>query len=145
MKKEFSTTRYRSSAMQRYARRLAVCMILYTGLIFGVGFLFRLAPPTGVLAWVMAVLPALPILGVFWTIARPLIEKTDEFMRMIMVRMALFATAFCLSIMTIWEFLQNFGVLPAGTGGFGTTFVWFVGLGVGAVWNALANRAEAEE
>lgn len=138
-------SRYRSPAMGRYVRRLIICMVIYTVLIIGVGFLFRIAPPTGALAWGAAVLPALPILGVFWAIFRLLSEETDEFMRMMLVRQTLFATGFCLTVMTVWEFLQNFDVLPDGTGGFGTTFVWFVGLGIGAVWNALALRREEGE
>ena len=134
-----------SPAMQRYTHRLAICMIIYTVLIFAVGFLFRLAPPQGPLAWAAAVLPALPILGVFWTISRLLIEETDELMRMMLVKQTLIATAFCLSVMTVWEFLQNYDVLPDGNGGFGTAFVWFVGLGFGAIWNTLALRREAGE
>lgn len=136
---------YRSPAIGRYIRRLTVCMVIYTVLIFGVGYLFRVAPPGGALAWGLAILPALPILGVFWTIFRLLVEEPDEFMRMMFVRQTLFATAFCLSIMTIWEFLQNYEVLPSGTGGFGTAFVWFMGLGLGAIWNALTFRRDAGE
>jgi hypothetical protein len=145
MQKELSMSSYRSPAIRNYTRRLVVCMVIYTALILGVGFLFRTAPPTGPLAYLAAVLPALPILGVFWAIFRLLTEESDEFMRMMLVRQTLFATAFCLSIMTVWEFLQVFDVLPDGTGGFGTAFVWFVGLGLGALWNALAlRRAEGE-
>lgn len=138
-------SRYRSPAMRKYLRRLAGFMVAYTGLIFAVGYVFRLAPPTGVLAWVVAVLPALPILGVFWTIFRLLIEETDEYIRMMFVRQSLFATAFCLSIMTVWEFLQNYEVVPPGNGGFGAAFFWFVGLGFGGILSALTNRAAAEE
>lgn len=131
--------------MRRYLRRLAGFMIAYIVMIFAVGYLFRLAPPIGALAWAAAVLPALPILGVIWTIARLLVEETDEYMRQMLVRQSLFATAFCLSIMTVWEFLQNYEVVPPGNGGFGAAFFWFVGLGLGGVWNAFANRAEVEE
>lgn len=136
---------YKSPAMQRYLRRLAVFMVIYVALIFAVGYTFRLLPPTGALAWAVAVLPALPILGVFWTIFRLLAEETDEYLRMMFVRQSLFATAFCLSIMTVWEFLQNYEVVPAGNGGFGAAFFWFMGLGLGGAWNALSNRAEADE
>jgi len=145
MQKELSMARYRSPAMRNYLRRLAGFMLAYIGLIFAVGYLFRIAPPTGALAWGVAVLPALPILGVFWTIYRLLAEETDEYIRQLLVRQSLFATAFCLSIMTVWEFLQNYEVVPLGNGGFGATFFWFVGLGLGGVWNALANRAASEE
>ena len=134
--------RYKSPAMRNYTRRLVVCMVIYIVLILAVAFLFRTAPPSGPVAYVAAVLPALPILGVFWTIFRLLTEESDEFMRMMLVRQTLFATGFCLSIMTVWEFLQNFDVLPDGTGGFGATFMWFVGFGVGAVWNAIVLRQQ---
>ena len=39
--------------------------------------------------------------------------------------------------MTIWEFLQNFDLVPPGNGGFGAAFFWFVGLGVGGLYNKL--------
>lgn len=131
-----------SPAMRRYLKRLTVCMTIYVVLIFSVGTLFRHAPPTGVLAWGAAVLPALPILGTFWTIFRLLEEETDEYIRHMLVRQSLFATAFCLSIMTVWEFLQNYEVLPPGNGGFGAAFFWFVGLGIGGMVNALATRRD---
>ncbi|MFO6446610.1 hypothetical protein ACLBKU_05640 [Erythrobacter sp. NE805] len=134
-----------SPAMRRYLRRLAVCMACYVVLIFGVGALFRHAPPSGPLAWGAAILPALPILATFWTIFRLLAEETDEYMRMMFVRQALFATAFCLSIMTVWEFLQNYEVVPAGNGGFGAAFFWFLGLGIGGMWNAVVTRADCAE
>jgi len=131
-----------SAAMRRYIRRLSVCMVIYVALIFAVGWLFRHAPPTGALAWGAAVLPALPILATFWTIFRLLEEERDEYIRHMLVRQSLFATAFCLSIMTVWEFLQNYDVVPAGTGGFGTAFFWFVGLGIGGMVNGLAMRRD---
>lgn len=131
--------------MRRYLQRLALCMAVYVVLIFAAGYVFRHAQPTGALAWAVAILPALPILGVFWTIFRLLSEETDEYLRMMFVRQSLFATAFCLSIMTVWEFLQNYDVVPAGNGGFGAAFFWFMGLGLGGMWNAYANRADCAE
>jgi hypothetical protein len=120
-------------------------MVIYVALIFAVGYLFRHAPPSGPLAWVAAVLPALPILATFWTIFRLLAEETDEYLRHMMVRQSLFATAFCLSIMTVWEFLQNYDVVPSGNGGFGAAFFWFAGLGIGGAWNAMTAREDCAD
>jgi hypothetical protein len=122
--------------MRRYLQRLSGFMALYMLCIFVAGYLFRHSPPSGLLAVALAVLPALPIIGVIWTIFRLLAEETDEYMRMLFVKQALFATGFCLTIMTVWEFLQNYDVVEKGTHGFGATFVWFVGLGIGAIVNA---------
>ena len=59
---------------------------------------------------------------------------------MLHVRQCLFATGFCLTIMTVWEFLQNFDLVPPGNGGFGAAFFWFVGLGFGALYNRAHHR-----
>jgi hypothetical protein len=126
-----------SPAILRYLRRLAGFMLVYMVLIFATGYVFRHMPPEKPFAYLVAVLPALPILGVFWTIFRLLVEETDEYMRMLFVRQSLFATAFCLTIMTMWEFLQNYEVVPAGNGGFGAAFFWFIGLGISAVWSRI--------
>lgn len=131
-----------SPAMQRYIRRLSLCMAIYVVLIFTVGWVFRHAPPSGALAVAVAVLPALPILATFWTIFRLLEEETDEYIRYMLVRQSLFATAFCLSVMTVWEFLQNYDVVPPGNGGFGAAFFWFVGLGIGGLANAWTARKD---
>jgi hypothetical protein len=125
-----------SPAIRRYLKRLAGFMLVYVALIFTAGYLFRHHPPQGLTAVALAILPALPIVGVIWTIFRLLAEETDEYMRMLFVRQALFATGFCLTVMTVWEFLQNYEVVSNDTHGFGTTFVWFVGLGIGALLNA---------
>jgi len=131
-------SRYRSIATKRYLRRMVVLMTLYIGLIFLAGYVFRRAPPAAPLSYVLAVLPALPIIGVFWAVMRLLVEEPDEYMRMLHVRQCLFATGFCLTVMTIWEFLQNYEVVAPGSNGFGTAFFWFMGLGLGAVWNRFA-------
>lgn len=126
-----------SPAVRRYTRRLSLFMAGYIALIFLSGYLFRHAPPEKPLAYAVAVLPALPLLGVFWTVARLLVEETDEYLRMLFVRQTLIATAFCLTVMTVWEFLRNYEVVTPGNGGFGAAFFWFIGLGLGAVWNRL--------
>ena len=126
---------YRSEAIRRYIRRLVVLMAIYLVTLFVAVRLFRVGAVSGLPAYALAILPALPIIGVFWTVMRLLIEEKDEFIRMIHVRQCLFATGFCLTIMTVWEFLQNFDLVPPGNGGFGAAFFWFVGLGFGALYN----------
>lgn len=128
---------YKSPAIRRYTIRLAVLMSIYLVTLFMAVRLFRAEMISGPLAYGLAVLPALPVIGVFWAVMRLLAEEPDEYWRMLLVRQCLFATGFCLTIMTIWEFLQNFDLVPPGNGGFGAAFFWFVGLGVGALYNKL--------
>lgn len=124
-----------SPASRRYMLRLAVLMSLYLVLLSGAAWLFRNHPPHGVLAYALAILPALPVIAVFWVVMRYIVEETDEFQRLLLVRQALFASGFSLTVMTVWEFLQNFDLVPPGNGGFGVFFFWAIGLGLGSVYN----------
>lgn len=128
-------SRYRSPATRRYLKRVAILMTVYLITLFAVVFAFRHHMFSGLLAWPVAILPAIPVIGVFWAVMRLLVEEQDEFLRMLLVRQALIATGFCLTVTTIWDFLQNFDLVPPGNGGFGAAFFWFVGLGVGALYN----------
>jgi hypothetical protein len=129
--------KYKSPAMRRYVIRIAVLMSLYLVTLLAAVTAFKTHSVSGIPAYALAVLPALPIIGVFWAVMRLLVEESDEFIRMMQVRQSLVATGFCLTIMTIWEFLQNFDLVPPGNGGFGAAFFWFMGLGVGALYNKL--------
>ena len=43
---------------------------------------------SGPAAYVLAIVPALPVIGVFWAVMRFLIEEPDEFVRLMLVRQA---------------------------------------------------------
>ena len=126
-----------SAATRRYVVRVATLMSLYVVVLVGAKLTFQALAPTGPLAWALAVAPALPLIGVFWAVMRLLVEESDEYIRLLFVRQCLFATCFCLTIVTIWQWLQNFDLVPAGNGGFGAAFFWFIGLGFGALYNRL--------
>jgi hypothetical protein len=137
MIRKLEMAKYKSPAIRRYVIRLAVLMSVYIVALFTAVTLFKNGAVSGPLAWALAITPALPVIGVFWAVMRFLVEEPDEFIRMLLVRQCLVATGFCLVIMTIWEFLQNFELVPLGNGGFGAAFFWFMGLGVGALYNKL--------
>jgi len=128
---------YRSPAIRRYLVRLVVLVVIYLITLIAAVSLFKANAVSGPAAYALAVVPALPIIGVFWAVMRFLIEEPDEFMRLLLVRQCLFATGFCLTIMTVWEFLQIFDLVPPGNGGFGAAFFWFIGLGFGGLYNKL--------
>lgn len=129
--------KYKSPAIRQYLIRLFVLMSLYIVTLIAAVTIFKAGAVSGIPAYALAIAPALPVIGVFWAVMRFLVEEPDEFMRMLLVRQCLVATGFCLTVMTIWEFLQNFDLVPPGNGGFGAAFFWFMGLGVGALYNKL--------
>lgn len=137
-------TRYKSPATRRYVIRIAVLMAIYLVTLFVAVRTFRSGPVPDLIAWPLAIAPALPVIGVFWAVMRLLVEEPDEYWRMLLVRQCLVATGFCLTVVTIWEFLQDFELVPPGNGGFGAAFFWFIGLGVGAAYNKLTLGAAAD-
>lgn len=121
---------------RRYLVRLAILMTLYVVALFASVSQFRHGHPTGALAWALAVAPALPVVGVFWAVLRLIVETTDEYLRLLLVRQTLIATGFMLSIATVWGFLENFGMVDHIDAYYWAVF-WFAGLGVGALFNKL--------
>jgi hypothetical protein len=111
--------------MRRYILRLTVSMTIYAIVLVAVILIFQKPdPPTGALAFGLALLPALPIVAIFWTIARLLMETTDEYQRLLFTKDILIATGFTLSIATIWGFWENFDQVPH-VRGFHISGLWF--------------------
>lgn len=126
-----------STPRRRYTRRVAMCMAAY---LAGLAAALRLVGGgmlTGLPAYLLAALPGLAVVGIFWAFARLLIEEKDEFQRLLLVGQSLVATAFTLSIATVWGFLENFHLVPH-VDAFYVAVLWFVGLGIGSVYNRIS-------
>ncbi len=126
----------RTPAWRRYNWRVILLSLLYAAFLIGAvyGFKHKLVPAA--LAYPVAVLPALPIIGIFVAMGRYLVEEQDEYVRMLMVRQTLWASGFALSVATIWGFLENFDLVTH-VDAYSVAIVWFFGLGVGGVVNKL--------
>lgn len=124
-------------AMRRYLVRLFSFMALYgITLCFALWYFIANQDASGAMAYVMGALPALPIIGVFWTIGKLMAEMRDEYQRLLMTRQILVATGFMLSIATLWGFLEQFELvfhIPA----YYWAVLWFAGLGLGSWVNRL--------
>ncbi|MGN6849541.1 MAG: hypothetical protein ACTHJK_08735 [Sphingomicrobium sp.] len=126
----------RTSAWKRYNWRVVWLSLVYSALLIAAvyGFKHKLVP--GSIQYLVAILPALPIIGIFVAIGRYLVEEQDEYIRMLMVRQTLWATSIALSAATIWGFLENFD-LVGHADGYWVSICWFFGLGVGGIVNKL--------
>lgn len=131
-------------AHRRYVLRVAACMVAYLITLALAIRLVRDGTLAGPFAWAIALLPGLSVAGLFWAVGRLLIEETDEFVRMLLVRQVLVATAITLSVATVYGFLENFG-LVGHVDAFYVAILWFVGLGVGALVNKLTLGASGGE
>jgi drug/metabolite transporter (DMT)-like permease len=127
----------RNPAQRRYNHRVLGLSLAYAGALIGVSFVFRGDPPAGPVAWALALLPALPLVGIFLAMGRYLVEEGDEYLRSVMVRQSLIATGFMLIVTTCWGFLQSFDQVPR-VDFYWAAIVWFAGLGLGGCANRLA-------
>ena len=132
----------KSKAISRYNRRVIVLSMIYAATLILAVYGFKNQLLSGPIAWIAGILPALPIIGILVVIGRYLTEETDEYLRDMMVRQALIATGFALSISTAWGFLENFGLVPH-VYAYYAIVLWFAGLGVGTCVNRFqASRGE---
>jgi hypothetical protein len=126
----------RTPAWKRYNIRVVWLSLLYALFLLSAVYGFKHHMIGGALAYLVAALPALPIIGIFGAIGRYLVEEQDEYVRMLMVRQTLWASGFALSAATIWGFLESFDLLGH-VDGYYIVIAWFFGLGIGGIVNKL--------
>jgi hypothetical protein len=95
-------------AQRRYLFRFMPTMILYATALIAATYAFRHDHPTGALAYTLAVLPAIPLLGVLIIVGVYLNEESDEFERTVVIQSMLLGFGATLAITTIWGFLEIF-------------------------------------
>jgi uncharacterized YccA/Bax inhibitor family protein len=126
----------KSSARKRYNWRAVWLSLLYALFFTGAVYGFKHQLIAGPMGYLAAIVPALPIIGIFAAFGRYLVEEQDEYVRMLMVRQALWASGFALSVATVWGFLESFGLVEH-VDAYSVAIVWFCGLGLGAFINRL--------
>ena len=125
-----------TAAWKRYNWRMIWLWLLYAAFLLIALYTFKHRLLGGPAAYFVAILPAIPIIGVFGTVGRYLVEEQDEYRRMLMVRQTLWASGFALSIATVWGFLESFALVEH-VDAYYLAVVWFFGLGIGAIMNRL--------
>ena len=125
-----------SLAQRAYLRRFGPLMLLYVAFLFAAIRVNQVAAPTGILAVALAVLPALPLIGVVWSIFRLVTDETDEYQRSLVIRQILIATGLTLVVCCVWGFLETFGQVPH-IPMYWAFIIWCAGLGVGSFVNEL--------
>lgn len=126
----------KNMAQKRYLRRVAIASTLYLASFALMTFLddgFAVPEPV---RYLLAALPGLAVIAIFWAIGRLIVEEQDEFMRMLTIRQTLIATAIALSAASIWGFLEA-ADLVVHIDAYWYAVIWFFGVGVGAIANRI--------
>jgi hypothetical protein len=99
-------------AVRRYLVRFAVVIGFYMLFLVGTVWAFVHSRPTGWLAYLLAVMPALPIIASLVVVGIYLKEEKDELVRAVFVQSLLWAIGATLASTTVWGFLENFVHVP---------------------------------
>lgn len=101
-----------TAAKRRYARRMLPLMAGYAVLILGAAWAQKTYHPQGAALLLLALLPALPLLGAIATMGLYLVEERDEYLRERLARAMLAGLGFMLAVTTVWGFLEEAGQVP---------------------------------
>ena len=126
----------KGQAQKRYVKRVLLFTSLYLLSFAVMTFVEASGTQPTALRAVLAVLPGLAIIGVFWAVGRLIVEEQDEFLRMLTIRQSLIATGVALSAASVWGFLEAADLVPH-LDAYWVAVAWFVGLFVGAVVNRI--------
>lgn len=96
-----------SFVARRYVQRMFVSMSAYVFLLIGSNLARKSLHPSHLALVGLALLPALPIIAVIWSMGLYIAEQPDEYVRAQLVRATLIGTALMLSVMTVWSFLED--------------------------------------
>ena len=142
--RSLSRRRGTGRAIVRYSKGIAVASLLY---VLGLGLaitLDRRMDLTGATAFLVALLPVVPILLMVGVMGRYLAEGQDEYLRYQAGVASPVRLGSVLSVGSFWGFLETFG-LVAHAPGWWAVPVWAIGMGLGQAWMALRDRAGGKE
>jgi hypothetical protein len=97
---------------KRYMQRFLPAMAGYVILLLAAISFWEANHPTGALAWIVAIAPALPLLFAVRAIALLIFEEDDEVARAVTLHAFVWATCGTLAVCSVWGFLDMFGVVP---------------------------------
>lgn len=123
----------KSPAYKAYLSRFIPASLLY---VVAIGIATMAIPdnaPLSAPVALIALLPGLAIIGMIWAMGRLLIELDDEYLRMLEVQKALFATGFTLAVCSVWGIIELYSTAPR-VPLFMVFPLWCVGLALGALW-----------
>jgi hypothetical protein len=111
MEREVDMALVRSAAERRYLWRTIGACGAYAITLVLANYLIKVVDVASPAAIVAAIIPAICVLGFFWALGRLLVEETDEYLRNLLVRQLLVASAFAMAVATTWGFLEDFDLV----------------------------------
>ncbi len=118
-----------TKAGRRYIYRLAPRWLSIFSFSSSHNGAFHHLHPTGLVVYLLAVLPALPLVGSLAIVGLYIAEESDEFERSILVQSMLWGLGGALAVSTIWGSLEDFANAPHLSAFYVYVFFWiFMGI-----------------
>jgi hypothetical protein len=134
---------FSSKPNRRFLFRIGSSVVVF-GLAIKVGrYLTTNGLVDGPLVWLLALIPGLAMLGMFYAYGMLIIEQKDEFLRMLIIRQVLIGTGIALSVATVWGFLEEYG-LVAHIYPYYVGIAWILGVGFGGFVNRITQGTWGE-
>ena len=127
-----------NEAQRRYLWRMGVAMAIYVASLFLAQYLVSQQKVSGGIVWALALVPGLAIAGAVYALGMLIIEQTDEFIRMLVIRQVLIGTGITLALTAIWGFLEHFDLVRH-IDAYWVVILWFFGVGLGSVVNRITH------
>ncbi|MGA7685861.1 MAG: hypothetical protein WCC32_13590 [Terriglobales bacterium] len=135
---------YNTPAGRRYRRRVLTAMSLYMVILFSCLKLVKTAPMHGWLLYLVALLPAVPVIAVLASLGRYLQEETDEYLRMLATRSLLVGSGALLGTIVVNDFLRLIAH-SAALSPFVCFAVFFVAFGLAQMVQDMVSRGGNDE
>ena len=111
-------------ATRRYLYRLAPTSLVYVAVVFLTKWMFQHLHPTGLMVYLLAILPAIPMVASLAIVGLYVAEESDEFERSILVRSILWGLGGALAVSTVWGTLEEFAQAPHHSSFYAYLFFW---------------------
>jgi hypothetical protein len=99
-------------AMRRYLMRFMPAMFIYGLILIPGTSYFVAAKPTGLLAWAIAIAPAIPVLFAIRAVMLYHKEEDDEFIRAMAAQSQLMGMGLTMAVCTVYGFLDLYRLAP---------------------------------
>jgi hypothetical protein len=138
----FGATRSDLTPAQRaHTRRIAWLLLVYAIVLPPLVWLRAHRHVADEVLLLMALVAALPVLGIFASWGRYLSDERDEYHQAITLRRIAVATNATMGAAVVWGFLQAFGVMPL-VEAYWVPFVWVVMQGAFGCVSMFARRGQ---
>jgi hypothetical protein len=115
-----------TKASRSYQMRLLPTMLIYVLFVFITKWSFDHLHPTGLMVYLLAILPAVPLVGSIAIVGLYIAEESDEFQRSILIQSMLWGFGVALAVGSVWGYLEDFANAPRRSAFYAYLSFWIV-------------------